>query len=132
LGRSAALWRASEGWRLAAPAVPRSHSTARDPRRHSTLEVDAKARHASAGQLAFDLQHPDAIVLTERAERRKRSSLLTVATRYYLAARGRPQFVQTCSRQLARAPIVMAAVDLSNGTEPLAEALRLTVRQNRR
>ena len=51
-----------------------------------------------------------------------------MATRYYLAARGRPQFVRTCSRQLARAPIEMAAVDLSDGTEPLAEALRLTVR----
>jgi len=93
------------------------------------LEVDAKARHATAGQLAFDLQHPGAIVLTERAERRERSSLFTVATRYYLAARGRPQFVQTCSHQLARAPIVMAAVDLSNGAEPLAEGLRLTVRR---
>jgi eukaryotic-like serine/threonine-protein kinase len=34
------------------------------------LDGNAKARHATAGQLAFDLQHPDAIVLTERADRR--------------------------------------------------------------
>jgi hypothetical protein len=49
-----------------------------------------------------------------------RDPLLTMATRYDLAARERRQFVQTCSRQLARAPIVMAAVDLSNGWGPLA------------
>lgn len=93
------------------------------------LEIDAQARHATAGQLAFDLQHPEAIVLTERAERRKRASALTVAMRYYLAVRGRPMSVQTCSRQLARAPIVMVAVDLSGGSEPIAEALRVTVRR---
>ena len=64
------------------------------------LEVDPRGRQATAGPLAFDLQHPDGILLTARAERRKRDSLLTVATRYDLAARGRPMSVQTCSRQL--------------------------------
>ena len=93
------------------------------------LEVDANERHASAGQLAFELQHPEAIPLTRRAERRRRDSSLAVARRWYLAQRGRPVSVQTCSRQLARAPIVMVAVDLTGGMEPLAEALRLAVRR---
>jgi eukaryotic-like serine/threonine-protein kinase len=93
------------------------------------LAVDAGKRHATAAQLAFDLQHPDQIVLTARAERLHRDSTFTVAARWYGARRTPLPAAQSCSRQLTRAPIVMAAVDLSGGMEPLAEALRVTVRR---
>ena len=36
---------------------------------------------------------------------------------------------QSCARRLARAPIVMAAVDLGEGMEPLADALRIAAQR---
>jgi eukaryotic-like serine/threonine-protein kinase len=93
------------------------------------LEVDPDERHASAGQLAFDLQHPETIALTERATRVSRDRALTVVRRWYRTRRARSTTTQTCARQLAQAPIVMAAIDLSPGMEPLAEALRRAVQR---
>lgn len=57
-------------------AVSRPGAAARDPCGHPRwlqelilrcLEVDPDARHATAAQLAHDLQHPEQVVLTERA-----------------------------------------------------------------
>lgn len=93
------------------------------------LEVEASDRYATAGQLAFDLQHPEQIPLTERASRNKRDGTLAVAARWYRARYAASAARQTCATQLARAPIIMAAIDLSPGMEPLAEALRVTVRR---
>ena len=93
------------------------------------LEVDAGARHATAGQLAFDLQHPDGILLTERARAPQVRFAAHGGDALLPYGSGRPMSVQTCSRQLAGSPIVMAAVDLSADMESLAEALRLTIRR---
>jgi nucleotide-binding universal stress UspA family protein len=91
------------------------------------LEVEPNERPATAGQLAFDLHHPDLIPLTARATRSKRDGPFAVARRWYRARRAGPAARLSCASQLARAPIIMAAIDLSAGMEPLAEALRLAV-----
>jgi nucleotide-binding universal stress UspA family protein len=93
------------------------------------LEVEANDRYATAGQLAFDLQHPEQIALTERATRSRRDGTLAVAARWYRSRGAAAAARQSCAIQLARAPIVMAAIDLSTGMEQLAEALRVTVRR---
>jgi eukaryotic-like serine/threonine-protein kinase len=91
------------------------------------LEIDPNDRYPTAAQLAVDLSNPAQVILTERAARLERSGTLAVARRWLKARQGLPGHARSCSRQLAGAPIVMAAVDLSAGMEPLAEALRLAV-----
>lgn len=87
------------------------------------LEVRPDRRHPTAAQLAFDLRHPDQVMLTERAEKRHRDGFLTVLRR-----RLRPETFQphrfTTSRQLRVAPIVAVAIDFQSTDEGLHAALR--------
>jgi eukaryotic-like serine/threonine-protein kinase len=95
------------------------------------LEVDPDQRPATAGQLAFDLAHPDQVMLTARAERTARDDFLTVARRRFRAARAAPRPIapRPVSGHLAAAPIIMAAVDLSPEMESLADSLRIIVQR---
>jgi nucleotide-binding universal stress UspA family protein len=93
------------------------------------LEIDPADRYASAAQLGFDLQHPAEVSLTQRAERRTRDGIGTVAMRWFRARNAQPRHRKSVAGQLSRAPIILAAVDLSPEAEPLADALALTVRR---
>jgi nucleotide-binding universal stress UspA family protein len=93
------------------------------------LEVDPDHRYATAAQLAFDLQHPGEIVLTERAARAERDGIVTVVLRRLRRSRTPPPLARkSVSGLLARAPIIVAAVDLA-GDEALAQAVRTTVKR---
>jgi len=93
------------------------------------LEVDPSARPPTAAELAFALRNPECVLLTSRATRRERDSLPKVAARW-LRARNpvlpqeRPTSV---AAHLARAPIIMAAVDLSAGHEALGGSIAAAV-----
>jgi nucleotide-binding universal stress UspA family protein len=89
------------------------------------LEIDPANRHGSAAQLAFDLQHPAEVPLTERSKRCRRDGWATVVMRWLGARHGQPRRRNSVAGQLSRAPIIMVAVDLS-GAEPLAQALAAT------
>ena len=91
------------------------------------LEIDPADRYASAAQLAFDLQHPASVLLTQRAERQTRDGIGTVAMRWLRARNARPRRRISVAGQLSRAPIILAAVDLSPESEPLADALATAV-----
>lgn len=91
------------------------------------LEIDPASRYGSAAQLAFDLQHPANVPLTGRAERRTRDGWAPVVMRRLRARNALPGRRNSVAGQLSRAPIIMAAVDLSPGAEPLAKALASTV-----
>ena len=93
------------------------------------LEVSPDARHATAAQLAFDLQYPDHVALTDRAQRTKRDGAAAVAIRWLRAARKVPQLGRTTSALLARAPIIMVAIDLAPGMDALLDAVAATVRR---
>src|SRR5262245_58171919 len=93
------------------------------------LEVDPDRRYATAAQLAFDLQHPNEVALTRRAERLHRDGFVTVLLRRLRVSRApAPLRRKSVSGMLARAPIVVAAVDL-DGDAPLADALRDAARR---
>jgi eukaryotic-like serine/threonine-protein kinase len=93
------------------------------------LEVHPDRRYATAAQLAFDLQHPNEVALTRRAERLHRDGFLSVLLRRLRASRApSPPRRKSVSGMLAGAPIVVAAVDLDSGA-PLADALRDAVRR---
>jgi eukaryotic-like serine/threonine-protein kinase len=93
------------------------------------LEVDPERRYATAAQVAFDLQHPAEVALTPRAERMHRDGIVTVALRRFRTSRRPlPRRRNSVSGVLARAPIVVAAVDLA-GDPALADALRATAQR---
>jgi eukaryotic-like serine/threonine-protein kinase len=91
------------------------------------LEVDPDARYQTGAQLALDLQYPDQVRLTERAQRLRRDRLPVVARRWLRTSQTPVPREQSVSGQLAQAPIIMAAVDLAPEFASLAEALRVTV-----
>ena len=92
------------------------------------LEVDAERRYGSAAQVAFDLTHPESVALTARGNW---TGKLPLAQRLRRWARsiGAVPVRRNVTQQLLRAPIVVAAVDLSQEWEALADALRATVRR---
>lgn len=91
------------------------------------LEVDPQDRYATAAQLALDLDNPDQIKLTERAKRLARDSGMKTFRRWLKARKAQPLETPNIAGHLSRAPILLAAVDLSPGSEDLAESLRLMV-----
>jgi protein-serine/threonine kinase len=109
------------------PTPPRDHNPDCPPWLQEVilhcLEVDADRRYGSAAQVAFDLTQPETIALTERATRAG-AVPLGQRLRHWVRAAGAEPARRGVSRQLQRAPIVMAAVDLSQEWEALADALR--------
>jgi nucleotide-binding universal stress UspA family protein len=122
-------------WRLWRDAVPpRGRNPAVPPWLQEIilrcLEVVPEARYATAAQLAFDLQHPEQVPLTERAVRTRRDSALTVLWRWLRITRNPPlRFRRAVASHLADAPIVLAAIDLEPGHEALSQALAVAVRR---
>ena len=92
------------------------------------LEVRPEARYATAAQLAHDLAHPEQIPLTRRAGRLRRTGPLTVARRWLRSLRA-PAPPLAPAQRLAHAPHLMAAIDLEDRREALAEAMRAVLRR---
>jgi eukaryotic-like serine/threonine-protein kinase len=92
------------------------------------LEPDPDARPATAAELAFALRNPECVILTERSRRTRRDGIAKVAARWLRARKPvlAPQR-RSIAAQLARAPIIMAAIDLGAGHEGLGEAVAVTV-----
>lgn len=93
------------------------------------LEVEPARRYQTAAQVAFDLQNPAQVKLTERAECRSRSNLATTAQRWLRSIGNEPGARSSVADHLASAPIVMVAVDLMPGMEELGDALRRATRR---
>lgn len=93
------------------------------------LEIDPAARYGSAAQLAFALQHPEQVELTSRAERGRRDSHWTIFKRWAHYNKHGLSFARSAARHLDTVPIIMAAVDISAGTEALSDTLRQTVQR---
>jgi nucleotide-binding universal stress UspA family protein len=92
------------------------------------LDVDPDQRPATAAELAFALRNPECVLLTERATRTRRDGMMKVATRWLSARQPQPPRARrSVAGQLARAPIIMAAVDLTPGHEALSDAVATTV-----
>jgi eukaryotic-like serine/threonine-protein kinase len=93
------------------------------------LEVDPNARYGTAAQLAFDLQHPNEVALSKRAERIDRDGPLTVFNRWLRNRSLPPIRRRSVSGLLSRAPIIMVAIDLSPEAEALSQALTAAVQR---
>ena len=93
------------------------------------LEVQPSRRHQSAAQLAFELQNPDQVALTERAERQQRSGRWVQMRRWFRALGHEPTPTASAAAQTARSPILLAAVDVAAASPALLEAVRNTVQR---
>jgi nucleotide-binding universal stress UspA family protein len=90
------------------------------------LEIEPVWRYPTASQLAFELAHPDEIKLTARAERLNRDPISTVWRRRFNGNLTQPRGKSGVAAQLASGPIVAIALDLTEGSAALNEALRVT------
>jgi len=93
------------------------------------LEVDPAKRYQSAAQLALDLQNPDQIALTERAEKRKAAGGFSTIGRWFKAMGAEPTQEGGAVEQLNRSPIIMVAVGIKSSTPELDHKLRATVQR---
>jgi serine/threonine protein kinase len=93
------------------------------------LEVEADARYPTATQLAFDITHPQDVRLSERAQRLKRDGMGKVIPRWFktIGMEAKPPVPLESHSQAA--PIIVAAVELSDEAESLNNAIRVIVRQ---
>ena len=90
------------------------------------LEIEPAWRYPTAAQLAFDLGHPNQVKLTARSERLKRDPLTTVLRRRFNRDLTRQRTQPTLAAQLASAPILAIAIDLTEGSALLNDELRVT------
>mgnify|MGYP001254035855 CR=1 FL=1 len=88
------------------------------------LEVDPDDRYPTAAQLAFDLQHPEQVVLGERAERIRDDGMLGSAKRWLRGFRLDAEELRARqARDELRPPLIVVAVDLKQGDPALDTAL---------
>jgi eukaryotic-like serine/threonine-protein kinase len=93
------------------------------------LEVNPAKRHDTAAQLALELQNPDQVKLTARAEKRVREGMVKMVRRWFRSIGMEYVPQQSAATQLTRAPIIVVAIDLNYGSEALAESLRVAARR---
>lgn len=93
------------------------------------LEVDPDARRATAAQLSHDLQHPEQVVLTERADRSHRDDRLTVIRRWWRNVGRDRDPRKAVGEHLDQAPLLMVAIDLKHEDAALCAALRANLQR---
>jgi len=88
------------------------------------LEVDPDARHPTAAQLAFDLQHPAQVVLTARAGRSRGSRPLGRMKRWLRGFRLDAEELRAKRASAdVRPPLIVVAIDLKQADRALDAAL---------
>lgn len=95
------------------------------------LEVKPERRWQSAAQLALALQDPAQVPLTARAEKLQASSALLRFKRWFFAVGAEPRAAPQLgvASQVAKSPIIVAAVDVENAGVELLDRLRDTVQR---
>ena len=93
------------------------------------LEIEPARRYPTAAQLAFDLSHPDEVGLTARSERLRRDPLTVALRRRFNKELTWPSAKPALAAELASAPIVAVALDITGGSATLNDALSLTARR---
>jgi nucleotide-binding universal stress UspA family protein len=92
------------------------------------LEPSPADRYASAAQVAFDLVHPQQVVVTERGRRLARAGAVTVFRRWLRAAGFEPAPIPRPTAHLSHAPIVLVAIATTRASEAAFDSLREGVR----
>jgi non-specific serine/threonine protein kinase/protein-serine/threonine kinase len=88
------------------------------------LEVELDRRYPTAAQLAFDLQHPQSVTLTERAHKLKRDGFLTRWRRRMAGEPLKRARQGAVAAQMGAAPIILLALDVDQDTSALDDDMR--------
>ena len=88
------------------------------------LEIDARDRYASAAEAAFELANPPQVAITERGTRERRAAWGPLVRRWARARNFEPAPCPPPSIRIGRAPIILVAIGITQGDEPLFQALR--------
>jgi len=113
------------------PAPPRKHRADIPPWLQEVilrcLEPEASHRYPSAAHLAFDLTHPDQVLMTERGARTERTPLSTHFKRWLRAAGMHYRPSPLPSAQIEDTPILMVAVPHADVSDATLYSLRQAV-----
>ena len=91
------------------------------------IEPEAAKRYPSAAHLAFDLRHPDHVILTERGRKTESTRFMTHFKRWLKAAGMDYMPSALPVQQLTEVPIVMVALPHNDAQDVVLYALRQTV-----
>lgn len=91
------------------------------------LAPEAAQRYPSAAHLAFDLAHPDHVVVTERGRKTEGTGFRTHLRRWIKAAGLQYQPSPLPAAQIGEVPIVMVAMPYKDATDETLYALRQAV-----
>jgi nucleotide-binding universal stress UspA family protein len=87
------------------------------------LEPNPAHRYKSAGDLQFDLSHPELVEKAARADKTAADGILTVMTRRWQAERTRMAIMKAAAAPPRKPPIVVVALDLRPEYEELRHAM---------
>lgn len=93
------------------------------------LELRPELRYQSAAHVAFDLRHPEQLVLTARATKRERASLVAHFQRFFRARAEHGGRLRSPAALLSRTPVLLVAVDTTNPDDERHSAILRAVRQ---
>ena len=93
------------------------------------LEVDPTQRYQTAAQVVFDLQHADQLALTERSKRLHRDGVVKVTRRWMKTLATEAELSNSVVGRLAKAPIVLVAIDVAQESAGLDRGLRVAARR---
>lgn len=93
------------------------------------LEPRADQRYQSAAHLAFDLRHPEQVVLTSRAQKTQRAGLSSHVRRFLRARAEHGARLRQPAALLHQTPIVLVAVDTEHLEDERHPAIYATVAQ---
>ena len=93
------------------------------------LEPDPARRYQSAAHIAFDLRHPEQVMLTMRAFRTARVGFMTQFGLWWRSRGERRLLSRKPQVLISESPVIMVAVDTSNPDDERHPALQWTVRQ---
>jgi serine/threonine protein kinase len=91
------------------------------------LEPEAAKRYPSAAHLAFDLEHPEQVKVTQRGKQLQGTSFFTHLQRWFKAAGMHYQPSPLPSQQIEEVPIVMVAVPHHEASDATLYTLRQAV-----
>ncbi len=93
------------------------------------LEARSTDRHLTAAQVAYDLNNPEQVTITNRGTRLKRAGFPTVARRWLNGFRQDAVACPPPAAHIAGAPLILVALDTKNIDVALYQAVRDAVRR---
>jgi len=115
------------------PVPPRVHAADIPPWLQEVilrcLEPDPMVRYQTAAHIAFDLRHPEQVLLTPRATRSEAPGFMTQLRLWWRTRDERRALTRKPQVHVSQSPVIMVAVDTSHPDDERHAPLQWTARQ---